>query len=98
MDICIQLCLCTYEIPRLLSLLVLVCIAPKDERDISSKFGVSTPALLYCIKCSPTLTGILVLALCLLYDSLLGVLVFGCVARCRGCSWQAWGFHSSVAV
>ena len=48
MDICIQLCLCIYhEIPRLLSLLVLACIASKDERDISSKFGVSTPALLY---------------------------------------------------
>ena len=47
MDICIQLCLCTYDIPRLLSLLVLGCIASKDERDILSKFGVSTPALLY---------------------------------------------------
>ena len=49
MDICIQLCLCTYEIPRLLSLLVLACITSNDERDIpsSSKFGVSTPALLY---------------------------------------------------
>ena len=47
MDICIQLCLCTYEIPRLLSLLVLACIASNDERDIPSKFGVSTPALLY---------------------------------------------------
>ena len=46
MVICIQLCLCTYEIPRLLSLLVLACIASKDERDILSKFGVSTPALL----------------------------------------------------
>ena len=46
-DICIQLCLCTYEIPRLLNLLVLVCIVSKDERDIPSKFGVSTPALLY---------------------------------------------------
>ena len=49
MDICIQLCPCTYEIPRLLSLLVLACIASKDERDrpIHSKFGASTPALLY---------------------------------------------------
>ena len=36
----------------------------------------------YCVKCSPTLTRILVLA-CLLYDSLLGVLVFGCAARCN---------------
>ena len=36
-----------YEIPRLLSLLVLACIASKDERDIPSKFGVSTPAFLY---------------------------------------------------
>ena len=40
-----SVCLCTYEIPRLLSLLVLVCIASKDERDTPSKFGVSTPAL-----------------------------------------------------
>ena len=47
MDICIQLCLCTYDIPRLLSLLVLACISPKDERDIPSKFGISTPALPY---------------------------------------------------
>ena len=47
MDICIQLCLCTYEIPRLLNLLVLVCIVSKDERDIPSQFGVSTPAFLY---------------------------------------------------
>ena len=35
------------SIPRLLSLFVLACIASKDERDIPSKFGVSTPALLY---------------------------------------------------
>ena len=42
------------------------------------------PLQLCCIKCSPTLTGILVLALCLFYDSLLVVLVFGCVARCNG--------------
>ena len=35
------------QIPRLLSLLVLACIASKEERDIPSKFGVSTPALLY---------------------------------------------------
>ena len=45
MVICIQLCLCTYEIPRLLSLLVLACIGSNDERDILSKFEVSTPAL-----------------------------------------------------
>ena len=54
MDICIQLCLCTYgyEIPRfrLLSVLELACIASKDERDIPSKFGASTPALLYAYK------------------------------------------------
>ena len=37
---------CVYEIPRFLSVLVLTCIASKDER--------------------------------------LGVLVFGCVARCNG--------------
>ena len=52
MDICIQLRLCTYAIPMLLSLLVLACIASKDERDIPSKFGGFTPALLN-IKCSP---------------------------------------------
>ena len=44
--ICIQLCLCTYEIPRLLSLLVLACKASKDEKDIPSKFRVTTPAML----------------------------------------------------
>ena len=33
---------CVYEIPRLLA-----CIASEDERDVPSKFGVSTPALLY---------------------------------------------------
>ena len=43
MVICIQLCLCTYEIPGLLSLLVLACIV---SRDIPSKFGVSTPDFL----------------------------------------------------
>ena len=44
-----MLCLCTYEILRLLNLLVLVCIVSKDERElyIPSKFGISTPALLY---------------------------------------------------
>ena len=47
MDICIQLYLCTYEILGLLSLLVLACIASKDERGIPSNYGVSTPALLY---------------------------------------------------
>ena len=46
MAACTQLCP-VYEIPRLLSLLVLACIASKDERDIPSKFGVATPALLY---------------------------------------------------
>ena len=43
MVICIQLCLCTYEIPRLFSLLVLACVDSKDERDIPSQLGVSTP-------------------------------------------------------
>ena len=47
MDICVQICSCTYEIPRFASFLVLACIASKDEMDIPSKFGVSTPALLY---------------------------------------------------
>ena len=82
MDICIQLCLCTYEIPRLLSLLVLACIASKDERDIASMFGVSTPALLY--KVWPHAYRNFGVSICLFYDSLLGVLVFGCVARCNG--------------
>ena len=41
------------------------------------------PLQLCCVKCSPMLTGILVLV-CLLYDSLPGVLVFGCAARCNG--------------
>ena len=45
--LCLFVSSCVYEIPRLLSLLVLACIASKDERDIPSKFGVSTPALLY---------------------------------------------------
>ncbi len=46
---CVVISSCVYEIHRLLSLLVglLACIASKDERDIPSKFGVSTPALLY---------------------------------------------------
>ena len=80
MDVCIQLCLCTYEIPRLLSLLALACIASNYERDIPSKFGVSTPALLYKVQLHAYRNfGV---SICLLYDSLLGVLVFGCVARC----------------
>ena len=66
---------CVYEIHRLLNLLVglLACIASNDERDIPSKFGVSTPAYWnFCVS------------ICLLYDSLLGVLVYSCVARCNG--------------
>ena len=48
MDICIQLTVVSmHEVPRLLSLLVLACIACKDERDITSKFGVSNTALQY---------------------------------------------------
>ena len=35
-----------YREEKLLSLLALAGIASKDERDIPSKFGVSTPALL----------------------------------------------------
>ena len=50
---------CVYEIPRLLSLLVLASIASKDERDIPSLGFLHQ---LCCIKCSPTLTVILVLA------------------------------------
>ena len=38
---------CVYEMPSLLSLLVHACITSKDEGDIPSKFGVSTPTLLY---------------------------------------------------
>ena len=53
------------------------------------------PLQLCCVKCSPTLTGILVLA-CLLYDSLPGVLVFGCAARCNGWSRQVTRFGSTI--
>ena len=35
-----------YEIPRL-NLLMVACITSKDERVIPSKFGLSTPPLLY---------------------------------------------------
>ena len=42
------------------------------------------PLQLCCIKCSPTLTGIGVSIMFVIYDSLLGVLVFGCVARYNG--------------
>ena len=56
------------------------------------------PLQLCCIKCSPTLTGMFVVFLTVNDLHLLGVLVFGCVARCNGCSRQAQGFHSSVAV
>ena len=66
----------------MLSLLVLACIASKDERDITSKFGVSTPALLY--KVYPHAFHNFGVGICLVYDSLLGLLVFGCVARCNG--------------
>ena len=38
---------CVYEMPRLLSVLVLACITSNDERDVPSKFVVSTPAFLY---------------------------------------------------
>ena len=84
MVICIQFCLCTYKIPRLLSiiLLVLACVTSKDERDIPNKFGVSTPALLYEVW--PHAYQHFGDSICLLYDGLLGVLVFGCVARCNG--------------
>ena len=37
-----------------------------------------------CIKCSPTLTGMFVVFLNVDELHLLGVLVFGCVARCNG--------------
>ena len=42
-----------------------------------SKFEVSTPALPHAFRN-------VVVSICLLYDSLLGVLVFGCVAICNG--------------
>ena len=51
-----------------------------------------------CIKYSPTLTGMFVVFLTVDDLHFLGVLVFGCVARCNGRSRQARGFHSSVAV
>ena len=44
-----------YEIPRLIRLLVHACISSKDERDIPSKFGASTPALLYKVRVAPRL-------------------------------------------
>ena len=50
------------------------------------------------IKCSPTLTGMFVVFLTVDDLHLLGVLVFGCVARRNGWSRQARGFHASVAV
>ncbi len=37
-----------------------------------------------CIKCSPTVTGMFVVFLTVGDLHLLGVLVFGCVARCNG--------------
>ena len=51
-----------------------------------------------CIKCSPTLTGMLVVFLTVDDLHLLGVLVFGCVASCNWGSRQPQGFHSSVAI
>ena len=46
------------------------------------KLGVSTQRC--CIKCSITLTGMFVVFLNVDDLHLLGVLVFGCVARCNG--------------
>ena len=37
-----------------------------------------------CIKCSPTLTGMFVVFLTVDNLHFLGLLVFGCVARCNG--------------
>ena len=56
------------------------------------------PVQRFCIKCSPTLTGMFAVFLTVDDLHLPGVLVFGCVARCNGSSRQARGFHSSVAV
>ena len=42
------------------------------------------PLQLCCIKCSPTLTGMFVVLLNVDDLHFLGVLVFGCVARCNG--------------
>ena len=70
---------CAYEISRLLSLLVLPCIASK-MKGIFLEMLVF-PLQLCCIKCSNRLTGILVLAYKiarLLYDSLICALVFDC--------------------
>ena len=44
---CLYVSSSAYDIPRLLSLLVLACLATKDEMDIPRKFEVSTPAFLY---------------------------------------------------
>ena len=40
---------CVYEVPSLLRLLVVACIASKDERNIPGKFMVSTSALVYTV-------------------------------------------------
>ena len=61
-----------------------ILLCSLDERDIRIKFGGSNTALLQ--KCSPMLAGkfLLVCMLVVRFNSLLCVLVFGCVARCRG--------------
>ena len=51
---------CVYEIPRLLSLLVLACIGVMKGIFLAS---LGLPLQLCCIKRSPTVTGMLVLAL-----------------------------------
>ena len=53
-----------------------------DVMDDPGKLGVSTPALLY--KASPKLAGMFIVFLNVDDLHLLGVLGFGCVARCNG--------------
>ena len=55
------------------------CVGVGDDPD---KLGVSTPRQLCCIKCSPTLTGMLVLV-CLLHGLII-CLVCADVWSCKG--------------
>ena len=100
MVICIQMCLRDTQVARLIG----ICLHSLDERDIFLE-SLGCPLQLCCIhvKCSSMLTRIF--GVIIMFDVRFNnnnnahcVLVFGCVAMCRGWSWQAWGFHSSFAV
>ena len=81
MVICIQLCLCTYEMPGCSAYWYLLVYLLRMTGIFLASVGF--PLQLCCVKCSPTPAGILVLA-CLLYELLQCVLVFGCAAICNG--------------